>query len=259
MPPDRPEAQRLFEKHLPDIERAAAKACARKGVQGAEAEEFSSAVKMKLMENDYAVIRQFRNSSSLTTYLTTVITRQLVEYLRQRGGRWRASAAAEREGPPAPELEALVHRQGYTLREAGEKLRTSGATQLSDIELARLLSRLPAREPLRAQEVPKSEAVLEGTAGTQRADANLTDAAEARVMDMLAQALAALDAEDGVIAQLRFFRGYSIPEIARALRVEPKPLYRRVEKILKQLREELESRGVRWADVRGTISGQEDA
>jgi RNA polymerase sigma factor (sigma-70 family) len=253
---DRQSAEALFLEHLGWIERVAAMACARQGVWGAEAEDFAAWVKIRLMEDGYAAIRRFRGESEMKTYLATVVVRQSHDYMRERLGRWRPSAAAERLGPTARDLEALVHRDGYRLGQAGEKLRTAGRTTLSDAELARLLAHLPARAPLRPVEVTAETALL-GAESPSRADAGLaaaeTGARRGEVMGSLDRALERLEAEDRMIVRMHFAEGRTLADVARALRLEQKPLYRRVERLRKQLRALLESDGVRGADVRGVL------
>ena len=258
---DRQSAEARFLEHLGWIERVAAIACSKQGVWGAEAEDFTASVKIRLMEDDYAVIRRFRGESTVKTYLATVVARQFQDFMRDRLGRWRPSAVAERLGPPASDLEALVHRDGYRLEQAGEKLRTAGRTTLSDAELARLLARLPARAPRRPVEVAADTALLSAEAPS-RADEDVaaaeTDAARGELMEALGRALERLEPEDRLIVQMHFAEGDTLADVARALRLEQKPLYRRVDRLRKQLKDWLESEGVRWTDVRGVL-GEEGA
>lgn len=255
--PDRQTYERLFLEHLAFIEKAAAIASRDGGLRGDEADDFAGWIKLKLVEDDYAVFQRFRGDAKLTTYLVTVISRQFHEYQREHGGRWRPSAAAVRLGPPAPDLEALVYRDGYTLEQAAEKLRTGGDTALSDLELARLRDRLPARGPLRPVKVG-SEDVLPAARGRQRADDHVVaaeaDALRARVLERLGRAMDRLDPEDRVIVVMHFAEGLSLASVARALNLEQKPLYRRVERLRRRLRELLEEEGVGDGDVLDMLS-----
>lgn len=243
----------VFLAHLGWIDRVASIACSKHGVWGAEAEDFSGWVRIKLMEDDYAVLRSFRGGSQLKTYLASVVVRHFFTYNRTRQGRWRPSAAAERLGSPARELEMLVQRDRYTLEQAGEKLRTAGLTTLSDTELARLLAKLPERPPLRPVQVDP-ELVLYATPNVSRADERVTAAeVEARrdeMMDALGQALKQLEPEEQVIVKMHFADGYTLADVARALGLEQKPLYRRVERLRARLRAFLEGAGLRGDDVR---------
>ena len=58
------------------------------------------------------------------------------------------------------------------------------------------------------------------------------------------EALAGLEPEDRLILRLRFEQALSVVEIATTLRVEAKPLYRRIERLLGGLRRDLERAGV---------------
>lgn len=252
---DREEAEALFLEHLDWIDRTASKTCGRYGVRGTEADDFIAEVRMKLMEDDYLVIRRFVGGSTVRTYLSAVVVRHLADFVRVRRGRWRPTAAAERLGPPAGELERLVRRDGYTVQQAGEQLRTAGRTTLSDIELARLLARLPERPPLRP-EVPEpatgmdapgesgaDERVMQEEAGSRRAE----------ILRVLATAMEQLDEEDQLIIQMHFAEGKTVANVARALSLEQKPLYRRVERLRIRLHEFMERAGLRQDDVHALL------
>lgn len=230
--------------------------CSKYGVWGAEAEDFASFIRMKLMEDDYSVIRKFRAESGLKTYLATVVVRQFHDYWRERRGRWRRSAAAERLGPPAGDLEALVYRDGYRLDQAGEKLRTAGRTTLSDTELARLLDRLPLRAPLRPVEVDADPA-LAAIEGPYTADERVVNAeAEARHVQAMAeldQALARLDSEDQLIVRMHFQDGRTLADVARELDLDRKSLPRRVQRLRGRLREYLEDVRLRDFNLPGIL------
>lgn len=258
--PDLLNAEAVFLEHLGTIDRAAAKAARRYGLWGEDAEDFVAWVRFKLMEQDYVVFHKFRGDADWKTYLTTVVLRLASGYSRERRGRWRPSAAAERHGPPAPQLEMLVHRDGLTVPQAGETLRTAGATELSNIELARLLATLPERLPMRPVEVT-SEPVLESEPGPSRADAGVDgweeDAWRGGVVDALRRVMERMPREDALIVMWHFGEGRSIADVARALGIEQKPLYRRVPKLREALRVDLEREGVSAQEVRDLLDREE--
>jgi RNA polymerase sigma factor for flagellar operon FliA len=205
-------------------------------------------------EDDYGDSAPLRGSSEFKTYLSTVVcaSRQLP---REQRGRWRASAAAERLGPPADELERLVHREGFTLLQAGEKLRTEGRTTLSDAELARLFGQLPLRVPLRP-EVQEPVAGLEGQDDSRADDRVMeaeADSRRAKIVRTLDAAMRQLEPEERMIVKLRYAEGHTLADVARTLRLDQKPLYRRAPRLLARLLELLESAGLRQDDVRGLL------
>ncbi|HEX2211755.1 MAG TPA: sigma-70 family RNA polymerase sigma factor [Longimicrobium sp.] len=255
---DREAAEALFLKHLGWIDKVASIACSNQGVSGADAEDFTARVRMKLMEDDYAVVRRFRGESEFRTYLAAVVARHLVNFVREQRGRWRPSAAAERLGAVAVDVERLVRRDGYTLPQAGEKLRTHGRTTLSDAQLARLLAQLPERAPLRPVE-GKLDKGLDAAPGDSRADDRVlaaeADRRRAEMLGALGTAMEQLEPEEQLIVQLHFAEGHTLADVARALRLDQKPLYRRVDRLRARLRARLESAGLDVKDVRGLLYG----
>lgn len=257
---DRLNPEAIFLEHLAWIDKVAAMASRRHGLWDADAEDFAAWARIRLMENDYAVFRKFRGEADWKTFIATVVVRLSHGYSRERRGRWRTSAAAERLGPPAPELEMLVHRDGYRLEQAGEKLRTAGRTSLSDTELARLLARLPEREPLRPVQVA-ADPVLDGTEGAFRADERVTaaeaESAHGALLAALRRAMERMPAEDRMIVRMHYGDGHSLAHVARELHIEQKPLYRRITKLRDTLREHLEREGVSSRDVRALLDREE--
>lgn len=245
----------LFLHSLPRIEGIAASVCRMYSVWGDEAEDFASWVKERLIDDDYAVLRKYRGESELNTFLTVVVTRLFHAHGRERLGRWRNSVTAERLGQVAKDLEVLVHRDGCSLGEAGERLRSEGRTEMSDAELARLLAQLPVRSPLRPVEA--GEEPLERLAHADRAD-NRVAAAEAErhrltVLAALFRAMGDLTAEERIIVRMNLAEGRSVAEVARALNLDQQGLYRRLNQLRERLRRATESHGVSRSDVREVL------
>jgi RNA polymerase sigma factor (sigma-70 family) len=240
----RPES--VFLENLDWIDRVSARLCRRHGLDGADAEDAAAWVRMRMIEDDYSAIRRFRGESAITTYLTVVVSMLFRDYRAARWGRWRPSAEALRRGPAAVRLEALVRRDGLSLGQAAESMRSDGFAVLTDMECARLLAALPERTPLRPEQVGVDDFV-------DPPDPNLADAAvqgreaavrRLRVERALEDALATLANEDRVLVRLRYWQGLSVADAARALGVPQKPLYRRLERAIGALREALDRAGI---------------
>jgi RNA polymerase sigma factor (sigma-70 family) len=256
--PDPQNPEILFLEHLGWIDRVSAMTCSQHGVWGPEAEDFASSVRIKMMEDDYAILRNHRGESSLRTYLATVVHRKFLDHWREGRGRWRPSAMARRLGPPAPDLEALVYRDNYRLDQAGEKLRTSGRTTLSDRDLGRLLKKLPPRESLRRRGGLTDE-LPDTTEAGGRADDGVTRAERRalheHVTGALQRAMAQLASEDQMIVRMHIVDGLTLADVARTLRIEQKPLYRRVNRLRELLRTTMEAEGVHGDHVREMMEG----
>ncbi len=250
-----PSYEALFLEHLPVIERIIGSVCRRHGLRGADADDFGSWVRLRLIEDDYLILRKFRGESGIGTYLTVVIASLFRDHRVREWGKWRPSAEAKRRGALAIRLEALVYRQGYAVGHAAELLRTTGETSQSDREIGALLAALPARLPTR----PKAagEAVLDDVEAADTADGLLVaEAAErqrASAEAAVEAALDALDPEDRLIVRMRFWNDMGVADIARGLGLPQKPLYRRMETLLRELRRSLVSRGVAEEQVRELI------
>lgn len=255
LPTTRTDAEQVFLAHLALIERIIAAVARRHALVGDDADDFASWTRARLIENDYAILQKFENRSSMATYLTVVVANLFRDYRVQQWGRWRPSVAARRLGATAMRLEMLLYRDGHTLAQACELLRSSGLSTLTDRELAELAARLPAR--MRTMEVdapPPPSAAAEQCADT---DLWMSEQAEdwSAATGALQRALAALPAEDQVILRLRFWEGFTVADIARTLRLEQKPLYRRLDRDLLRLRELLEADGLDGPAVAGIFSG----
>jgi RNA polymerase sigma factor (sigma-70 family) len=235
----------MFVSNLGIIDGVIRFVCQRHHLTPSEADEFASEVRLRLVENGYEVFRRFQRRSSLRTYLTIVVQRIYLDYRNHLWGKWRPSAEARRLGPIAIRLETLLTREGLRFDQACEVLRTNEGVVLSDSDLAAIAVRLPLR-PRRSM---VGEEALKGLTTTERAseDGILSkerqDAAR-RVVIALSVAVQTLADQDRLILRLKFQEGLGIADIARALHLEQKHLYRRFDGLLKRLRQALEAAGI---------------
>ena len=245
----------IYLAHADLIERTLASVCRRHSVYGADAEDFSSTARLHLLEDDYAVLRRFEGRSSLPTYLTVVITRQFQDWRNAKWGKWRPSAEARRLGPTAVRLETLIVRDGLSLDEAYEQMRTHHQVT----ESRQAVEALAARFPIRHKRSFVDEAVIDTLpTALPPPDAVVAgrDAAAVAhdVSGLLATEFRKLPAQDRLILKMRFEDDCPIADIARALRLEAKPLYRRIEKLLTTLRTSLEAAGMTATAIAGAMT-----
>ena len=239
----------LFLAHLDLIERVVRYTCRRHHVGEAEAEEFGAVVKARLIDDDCAVFRKFQGQSRLSTYLTTVVQRLFLDWLRAKKGRPRPSAEARRMGTVAVQLERLLYWDGFSFDEACRMLRENQGVELSWRELEAMAGRLPPRAIDRQHEGGERADELAGAVERPDEAALAKERGEeaGRVVAVLEEALAELGPEDRVILRMRFEDDFTVADIARGLHLEQKPLYRRIEGLKVRLRRELEARGLRSA------------
>jgi RNA polymerase sigma factor (sigma-70 family) len=247
---DRVGAEHLYTQYRAVIEQAIAVVCRRNALVEADADDFSGAINLHLIENDYAVLRKFQQRSSFRTLIVSVVSHQFQDWRNSRWGKWRSSAEARRQGAIAIHLERLLVRDGLSFEQAQETLRTNFQVAASRQELEAVAASLPARQ--KRQLVGEHE--IEGRPASDGAPdepIHLLEAAEAarHMCAALSRALADLAPQDRIVLRMRFEDDFSVMQIARALHLEPKPIYRRIERLLIQLRGALEREGVSAGSV----------
>jgi RNA polymerase sigma factor (sigma-70 family) len=256
-PPPELTPEQLYLGHLKLIDEVAKHAAQRRHFSREETEDFVSTVRLKLLENDYRIIRLFRGTSKIKTYLTIVINRQMLDYQNHIWGKWRNSAEAERLGPIAMRLDVLLYRDLLTLDEACELLLSNERVELSRGQLIDLAARLPYHSPPRRTQDEK-ELENRPTDG-EAPDVQLLDLETLKrkqvILEMLLKVLALLSDEERVIVKM--LSEFRVVQIAKTLNLDQKRLYRQVDKILKSLRGELEKQGVSAKEVAEILSLRE--
>jgi RNA polymerase sigma factor (sigma-70 family) len=252
------DARALLEANLELIERVIRFTARRQRLDESESEEFASTVKLKLIENDYAVIRKFQGRSHFATFITIVVQHMLLDYRIHHWGKWHASAEAKRLGDLAVELEQLLHRDGRTIEEALPVLRAH-YPEASREMLEGLAQRLPERRARRRM-VDLTEA--EGVAVDDTTEENVLAAerqtTSQRLSRAMREAIARLAEHDRLLLQLVFESRFTVAQISRSMQIEQKLLYRRKDKLMRDLRADLERAGINPRDAADLI-GREGA
>ena len=241
--------QALYVEHLDVINRISESLCRRNGLRDADAEDFASEVRLKLLQDDYAVLQKFRGTSSTTTFLTVVISNLFRDHRIKEWGKWRPSAEARRRGEAAVLLEIAVYRDGRTFEEACTALEQNGRLSVTREQLRKIMAELPRRPARRVVEEANDEELV----ADDSADGDVLErerAAHAKAAtEAVKRAVAGLDPEDRLIVKMRFFEGFTIADVARQLGVAQKPLYVRIQRILGTLARRLAAEGIRAESV----------
>jgi RNA polymerase sigma factor (sigma-70 family) len=235
--------ERLYLDHAEAIEEVLRFTSRRHRCSPDEAEDFAGWARLKLVEDDYGVLASFEGRSQMRTFLRIVVQRLFLDYRRAKWGRWRPSEEAKRIGPLAVSLETLLWREGMALDDACQRLQTVDPA-LSKRQVEEVAARLPIRK---AQPIEEKHDLLTAQSQEPTPEAeileNETEAARRRATAALPSLLQQLPPQDQLILRLRFAEGMQIVDIAARLRLEAKPLYRRLERLKVELRRELEARG----------------
>jgi len=250
----------IFGSNLALIDRVTERICRRARLHDADAEDFASQVKLRLMENDYAILEKWQERSSLGTFLSVVIQRLLIDEWRARG-RWQPSAEARRLGRAATMLEMMLVRDRRSLAEATAAVLAIDNT-LTAADVERLVAQLPDRMPP-MRSVPMAANAEESLVATQSADegARASDVTRIanRTSHVVKLAFDAMPLDDRLLLRFRFLKSMSIADIARVMNVPQRPLYRRLESLLSALRQQLADAGVDAAALADVIGAPADS
>src|SRR4051812_39047109 len=186
-------------QHLERIAAIANSLCKRNGVFGADAEDFLSDVRLRLLEDDYGIIRKHRGASSMTTFLTVVIGNMFRDFRVKMWGKWRPSAEARRLGDTAVLLETAMYRDGLTLEQACTHVEQTGGVAIDRRALQKMAAALPARPRRRTE----GEQALAEVPAAGEADGDVLErerqAQRESLHAALSRRLAALGDEDQLI------------------------------------------------------------
>lgn len=218
-----------------------------------EVEDLQSDIQVKLLEDDYRVLRQWDGRSKLKGYLVTVVSNIWHDRVRGEIGRVRVSAAARELGPPAPELEELLGRQGLTFEEAYQVIKPR-FPDLSRNEAEEIVARIKPRQG-RCFENEDVVAQLQDPepTGDKLLEQQENLVKKRKALDLMYQRLWELPEQDRILLVRAHASGVKFASIARSLGIDQGPLYRRNERLLKKLRTDLEEAGIRWEDLREVL------
>jgi RNA polymerase sigma factor for flagellar operon FliA len=253
------DARELLVDNLDVVERAIRFAARRYRLDPSDAEEFEGIVKLRLVENDYAVLRAFERRSSFRTFISIVVQRMALDFRIHAWGKWRPSAEAKRLGDLAVDLDELLNRDGRTLEEAVQLL-AAKHDGVSPASLATLAAKLPKHSP-RPRSISLDDAVGEMPVQAPSADhAVIADErrhASHELSRLLAAIMEGLPDEDRLILQLHFEGGMTVAQIARALAFDQKLTYRRIDRNKREIKRALERAGFEPGEVLDLIGREE--
>lgn len=243
----------LYTQHADVIEAALAYTRRAHRLSADAADEFASWALLKLIDNDYAILRKFEGRSNMRTFLISVVQHLFLDWRNAQWGKWRPTAVARRMGHLAIELERLIIRDDMSFGEAAELLVSRGvARSRDDCEAAwALLPQRPSRRVANESElrnVPAREHANDTVISSERhARGRAASAA-------MAQALSSLESQDQLIFRLRFYESFTVARIALLLETDQKGLYRRFDRLLEVVRASMVAMGVSPSDASDLVS-----
>jgi RNA polymerase sigma factor (sigma-70 family) len=239
-----------FLEALPVIDDVTDHVCRRHRLNAAEADEFRSDVRLHFIENNYDVLRRFEGRCALATYVTVVVQRLFFDWRNRMWGRWRPSSEARRLGPSAILLERLIVRDGWTIEQSLDMLRINHQIEIDDT-IREFCNTLTARAPARrlVSEDDASEVASPGPSADDSVVLAERDFLAKRVQAALDRARQSLPAMDRLMLKMRFDDGMAVSDIARALHLDQRPMYRTIERLLKAVGAAMLAEGISRAEI----------
>ncbi len=248
------DAARYYADHLKQINEAISIICRKHGMTRDEEKDFAQNVHLQLIENDYKKLRAYKGKSSLKTYLYTVISRIFIDQVRVK---WHPSAAAKRMGETVVALEKLTCRDHYTLHEACQILAAIPSTAIDEDAAHDILDRLHFKTP-RLTIVEDSEELLLRIVDPAP-DPETCIAQKQRhqikqeMIAIIGDVVQSLSGEDKLLIKLLFIDGLKISKIARLLGKDDRQPYKRIQSILRKMREAMRKSGIAESDIRDVL------
>lgn len=240
----------LLESHYDLIQRKLQHLSRQSRLPEHEAEELRSWALSRLVDDDYRILASWEGRSSFPTFLTVVLTNLMRDYRTHLWGKWRPTASARRQGDEAVLLEQLCGRDGFSVDEAVERMRTEHGVSLSRAELERIEASLPRRTERRwvgEEELLRIPVDGQVESRIEEAERSRTEEEVRVLMTPLLQSLAA---EDRLLLKLYFWDGLSMAAISPLLDRPQRELYSVRDKCLKKLRRNLEEAGLSSERIR---------
>ncbi|MEM6793900.1 MAG: sigma-70 family RNA polymerase sigma factor [Acidobacteriota bacterium] len=214
----------------------------RYGLTRDQRHDLTGAVVLKLLQKDRRALGA-DGAARPGAFFHTVARRALLDQRARSWGRWRPSARARRLGALGVAFDRCVNRDGLAPREAVETLRARA--EACPERLEKMALAIPQRP--RRLFVDAAESLQDHEAPC-RADQRVVDAERAaeagRLAEVLQQLTGEIEPSDLELLRLRFRDGLSVRRIAERRGEPARPLYRKLERLLQQLRRGLEAEGL---------------
>jgi RNA polymerase sigma factor (sigma-70 family) len=244
-----------YSSYVEPARAAVAHVAARYRLTASDAQDLHGDLWVRLLANQGRVVRDFRRSCRIDTYLTTIATHLLFDSRRRNGGKWSPTARALRLGAGAMELERLIARDGLSPDVALERVasRRPDSERPSLEDLARSILPKPRMSevgPDALAVVPSSEPSPFDVACSREAARSARSLAEA-----LRTALACLSYADRDLVISRYVDGQTVANLASGYGLDQKALYRHFDRLTQGLKASLEAAGFDRSAVSETLAG----
>jgi RNA polymerase sigma factor (sigma-70 family) len=232
-----------YASYLEPVRRAVGRTARRSRLNSADADDLHSELWVRLLRDRGLLVRRFRGTASLESYLGKVARNLVIDRRRKAWGKWRPTASALRAGAVVVQLEQMIARDGVAPDVAVACFHAEHPELRRDFleEVARSVA-----PKVRRRVVPDS--LLAGRPSPEPSPYEVVrrldeERTAASLSGVLAAALRSFSPRERNLLVWRYAEGRPVADIARALDVDHKALYRKFEALRKRLRQRLEAGG----------------
>ena len=229
--------EQLIVQQRSHIEQVVGDLARRHHLAPAEVQEFRGIAMRSLERHDFELLRAFDGRSTWETYLTLVVTREFFLFQGELWGQWRPTQTARRLGPAAVLLEELVLRDHVSISEAIDLMRSVHRVDMPRYRIAQMAQELRLDVGF-GERLPSLAAEARGEG-----------CSDPRIQEVVREALAALPPDDRLIVELRFRDGQPLTRIARIMRMDARPLQRRLNQVKAVIADSLLGEGVSRTEI----------
>jgi len=199
-----------------------------------------------LKKDDFKVLKDFKNRSKLTTYITTIIAHLIIDIKRKMEGRNRATERARSMGPLGEKLYDLVFIKGYPLEEAFNFLKKTDAVTETLEEIETMVEKIKGR----SSSHPHTGTFIEKDTPEKELEEKQREALAKNVIN---EVLEGLSNEEKLIIRMRFPLSEDEEpkrpsEIARMLGISEKAADSRIRRALSRCKEMMLKNGLSISD-----------
>lgn len=214
----------------------------------------------KFKANDYKIIKQFKGRSKFTTYLSSIISREVVNMIRKKRGRKREKERAKALGETGEKIYKLVIVEGYSVEETCEKLNSTGDTEINIKEVEEIVEKIignrrvipsAENEPIIKEGQVKrenGELIVIDRSGDPE-DQIITSAGKQKTREALKKVISSLSREERLLLKMRFpadenEEPLDMDTISGILKENKKTIYSRLSRLLKKCRQMILTYGI---------------
>jgi len=229
-----------------------------------EALELSNQVMDSLTKDDFKVLRQFKGNSKLSTYITSIIARQAVDMVRKKRGRSREKERAATFGEVGLVIYDEIVVRGNTPEHVISRLKDQKLQIVTRDRIVQILDRIKSKK----LEMPSDNVLVHDAVAIPGEEDRRIEIADPegtpeqnleetqrvfKMNEVLDIIIRGLSGEERLILRMRFpvtgQKAQKVSQIAGALGITEKAVYKRITRILKKCKTLLEQQGVSLHEI----------